>query len=203
MKLILASQSPRRKEIMEMIGFDFLTVVSEVDEKKIEENIICTNKDRNMFFLAKTLTEKLAYEKAKAVSCQNSGYYVIGSDTVVVSDDRILGKPKNEEEAYEMLKYLCGKTHRVYTGVSIVNNGNDVSTFSTYTEVSFYEFDEEIDSVIKRYIETKSPLDKAGAYGIQDMGALLIEKISGDYYTVMGLPAGKTYRALVECCENL
>lgn len=197
MELILASKSPRRKELLEMCNVNFLTEVSEIDERSIEKEIVESNSDKTMFEKADLLTSSLAFNKAKAVSENNPNKIVIGSDTVVVSSREILGKPENKEDAYRMLKSLCGATHRVYTGVSLVKNGTDLETFTSYTEVEFFDFDEDMDNLIKEYIETGSPMDKAGAYGIQDMGALLIKRISGDYYTVMGLPISQLYRSLL------
>lgn len=197
MELILASKSPRRKELLEMCNVNFLTEVSEIDERSIEKEIVESNSDKTMFEKADLLTSSLAFNKAKAVSESNPNKIVIGSDTVVVSSNEILGKPESKEDAYRMLKSLCGATHRVYTGVSLVKNGTDLETFTSYTEVEFFDFDEDMDNLIKEYIETGSPMDKAGAYGIQDMGALLIKRISGDYYTVMGLPISQLYRSLL------
>ena len=197
MEILLASKSPRRKELLEMCNIDFLTEVSHVDEKIIEKEVLENNIDKNMFDKADALTSALAFHKAKAVSDKNDNKVVIGSDTVVVSENRILGKPVDEDDAFEMLKSLCGKTHRVYTGVSIVKNGSDLKTFTNYTEVEFYDFDDDMEKLIREYIATGSPMDKAGAYGIQDMGALLIKRIAGDYYTVMGLPISELYRNLI------
>lgn len=192
--LVLASKSPRRRELLEMIGFDFLSESAPIDEDKISETIQTEYKDVHPYERAEKLTMALAYEKAKA--CHKDGNKTIGSDTVVVDEDGILEKPKDEKDAKRMLVSLCGKTHRVYTGVSVVSDEKD-TTFAEYTEVSFYPYDECMEEIINNYIETKSPMDKAGAYGIQDMGSLMIEKIEGDYYTVMGLPVAKLYRILV------
>lgn len=197
MEIILASKSPRRKELLEMCNVNFITEVSEINEKEIEKNIINSNSEKTMFEKAEMLTSTLAFNKAKEISDKNDNKIVIGSDTIVVSDESILGKPENDEDAYSMLKKLCGVTHRVYTGVSIVKNGTELENFTSFTEVEFFDFDDEMDKLIKEYIETGSPLDKAGAYGIQDMGALLVKRISGDYYTVMGLPISQLYRKLL------
>lgn len=198
MEIILASKSPRRKELLEMCNINFLTEVSEVDEDKIEKNLLSSNDSKSMFEKADLLTLSLAYNKALAVSKNNPNKIIIGSDTIVVSDDEILGKPKTREDAYRMLRKLCGIQHRVYTGVSLVKNESELESFTSYTKVEFFEYDERMEKIINDYIKTESPMDKAGAYGIQDMGALLIKKISGDYYTVMGLPISKLYRSLFD-----
>ena len=196
MEIILASKSPRRKELLEMCNINFLTEVSEVNEDKIERNLLSSNDGKSMFEKADLLTLSLAYNKALVVSKNNPNKIIIGSDTIVVSDDEILGKPKTREDAYRMLRKLCGIQHRVYTGVSLVKNESELESFTSYTEVEFFEYDERMEKIINDYIKTEAPMDKAGAYGIQDMGALLIKKISGDYYTVMGLPISKLYRSL-------
>lgn len=198
MEIILASKSPRRKELLEMCNINFLTEVSEVDEDKIEKNLLSSNDSKSMFEKADLLTLSLAYNKALAVSKNNPNKIIIGSDTIVVSDNEILGKPKTREDAYRMLRKLCGIQHRVYTGVSLVKNESELESFTSYTKVEFFEYDERMEKIINDYIKTESPMDKAGAYGIQDMGALLIKKISGDYYTVMGLPISKLYRSLFD-----
>lgn len=194
--IILASKSPRRREILDMVGIKFEVISEEIDEKKIEFDIVNQMKSDDMYMVAERLTEVLSEEKSKIVSIKNKNKLVIGSDTVVVHKEGILGKPRDEKEARHMLKSLCGRTHRVYTGVCISLNGRVIDRFSTSTEVSFFKLSEEIESIIDDYIHSKSPMDKAGGYGIQDKGALLIEKISGDYYTVMGLPINKLYQKL-------
>ena len=122
---------------------------------------------------------------------------VIGSDTVVVTADSILGKPKDEEDARHMLTLLSGMTHRVYTGVSILGRGQK-RTFCSFADVKFHTFDDLQEKLIESYVATGSPMDKAGAYGIQDQGALLIDSISGDYYAVVGLPVAQVNRVLRE-----
>lgn len=197
MEIILASKSPRRKELLEMCKIDFFTEASEVNEEEIERTLFSSSKSKSMFEKAELLTLSLAYNKALVVSENNPNKIVIGSDTIVVSDDEILGKPKNHEDAYRMLRKLCGTKHRVYTGISIVNNEKELESFTSFTEVEFFEYDENMEKIINDYIISESPMDKAGAYGIQDMGALLIKNILGDYYTVMGLPISKLYRILL------
>lgn len=192
--IILASQSPRRREILEMIGIDFTVQTADIDEKAIEDKVLNSLPDKNYYKIADEMTRKLSCEKALKISSENKGFLVIGSDTVVVTEERILGKPESEKDAYDMLIELCGRVHRVYTGVSMVLDGEVIDSFSSNTEVKFYEHNEMIDEVIRKYINTKSPMDKAGGYGIQDMGCILVESIVGDYYTVMGLPAAQLYK---------
>ena len=128
------------------------------------------------------------------------GIIVIGSDTVVVTEDEILGKPKDENDARRMLTKLSGHTHRVYTGVAILKKsaGEDAQSccFSAFADVKFHDLDALQEKEIERYIATGSPMDKAGAYGIQDEGALLIDSLSGDYYAVVGLPVSRVNREL-------
>ncbi|MEG0249980.1 MAG: Maf family protein [Peptostreptococcus sp.] len=197
MNIILASKSPRRKELLEMCNISFKTVVSNIDEKEIENQILKEKKECDIYTQADTLTASLAYNKAKSVSLTNPNHIVIGSDTVVASDLKILGKPSSEVDAYQTLIQLCGNVHRVYTGVSLFIDGREEFTFTNYTEVEFFKYDDCMENIIRDYIKTGSPMDKAGAYGIQDMGSLLIKEIKGDYYTVMGLPISSLYRKLL------
>ncbi|WP_297066016.1 Maf-like protein [Thermococcus sp.] len=167
--LVLASSSPRRREILSRFISDFEVVPSNVDEVysgKPEECAV-----------------ELARKKAREVHSR-VGRTVIGADTVVSVDGKILGKPKDEREAYEMLKLLSGKVHRVTTGYCIVHGGREITGVVT-TEVKFRELDDEL---IWAYIKTGEPMDKAGAYGIQGLGGLLVEWIKGDYYNVVGFP---------------
>ncbi|MBC2575914.1 Maf family protein [Peptostreptococcus canis] len=200
MDIILASRSPRRKELLEMCGLKFKTISSTINEDAIAKKIYDKYNELSSFEKADKLTYNLAFEKANSVFKKNKNSVVIGSDTIVVSENSILGKPKNDEAAYDMLVSLCGKKHRVYTGLSIISKER-IDTFTTFTEVEFFPFDEYMNNIIKKYIDTKSPLDKAGGYGIQDMGALLVKEIKGDYYTVMGLPISLLYRKLIQKTE--
>lgn len=178
--LILASSSPRRKELLENLHISFEVSSSDVDES---------------FDPALTPGEivmELSNRKAKAVSEQNPDSFVIGADTVVVLEGSVLGKPKDRSEAYFMLKNLSGKTHSVFTGVSIIGPEKE-KNFYVKTDVVFWELsDEEINA----YIDTSEPFDKAGAYGIQGFGSVLVKEINGDYFSVVGLPVSKTVREL-------
>lgn len=171
-KIVLASNSPRRKELLGLIFSEFEVCALDVDETVTSG----TPPDKTV--------EQLAMKKAYAVAEKYPDCVVIGSDTVVALDNEILGKPRDEAHAKEMLKMLSHRSHKVYTGVSVVWGGN-CYFFSESTSVTFAKMStEQIDA----YVATGEPMDKAGAYGIQGKAALFISSISGDYYTVMGLP---------------
>lgn len=178
--LILASSSPRRKELLENLQLSFKTVSSDVDE----------NYDPN--WKPNEIVMELAYRKAGAVAAGYPTSFVIGSDTIVVEGNDVLGKPQNREDAYSMLKRLSGKMHCVYTGVAIISP-TGVQKFYEKTDVEFWELS---DDEINQYLDTGEPFDKAGAYGIQGFGSLLVKKISGDYFAVVGLPVSRTMREL-------
>ena len=177
---ILASQSPRRRELLNLMGIPFTTVNPNVDEV-INPNLSLEN-----------AIEELAYIKALDVLNRHPEANIISADTIVVCENEVMGKPVNEEDAIRMLKQLSGKKHEVITGVCLLSSEKEIR-FHTKTLVEFYEYNEEF---VKAYVQSKVPLDKAGAYGIQDKGALLVKGIEGDYYTVMGLPIGELYQAL-------
>ncbi|KON86886.1 septum formation protein Maf [Sporosarcina globispora] len=178
--LILASSSPRRKELLENLHLQFEVSSSDVDESF------------DPVLKPGEIVKELAQRKAQAVFKKHPDSYVIGSDTVVVKDGNVLGKPGSSEEAFRMLKRLSGSTHSVYTGVSILAPGRQIN-FYEKTDVVFWELtDEEINS----YIGTGEPFDKAGAYGIQGFGSMLVKGISGDYFSVVGLPLSRTVREL-------
>ncbi|PLR93717.1 Maf family protein [Bacillus sp. T33-2] len=179
-RLILASSSPRRKELLENLHLTFEISGSNADESfdpglSPEEAVMA-----------------LAFRKASSVARHFPDDYVLGSDTVVVIEGTILGKPAGSQEAFEMLKMLSGKTHSVYTGVSIVAPEKKVN-FYEKTEVTFWEL---TDDEINTYIKSGEPFDKAGGYGIQGFGSMLVKRISGDYFTVVGLPVSRTVREL-------
>lgn len=178
--LILASASPRRKELLNMLQLSFQIASSDVDETY------------DAALSPEKIVQELALRKAKSVAKQHENATVIGADTIVVYENNILGKPKNAQEAVDMLTKLSGNTHAVYTGVAIVQ-ASKTSLFYEKTDVTFWKLtEEEIDT----YVQTGEPFDKAGAYGIQQLGATLVKKIHGDYYTVVGLPIAKTIREL-------
>lgn len=176
LKFILASASERRKDLLSRIVSNFEVKISNFDEEKVE---VSTNIENYV----KTLAEGKA--KDVALNCDNDSI-IIGADTIVVIGDNILGKPKDKNHAFEMLKLLSNNVHRVYSGVAVINNQkNIVKSECLYTEVYFSEIS---DDEIWRYIESGECLDKAGAYGIQGYGGVFAEKINGCYYNVVGLP---------------
>lgn len=179
-KIILASASPRRKELMELAGYDFEVICADIVEVVPEEA------------MPQEVVMSLALQKAQAVAAEHKEAVVIGSDTVVALDGKILGKPHSEQEAYEMLRSLSGRTHKVFTGVAIVCGGK-VKNFFDETDVEFYSLG---DDEIKKYVATGEPTDKAGAYGIQGKGSVLVKRINGDFFSVMGLPIAKLYREM-------
>ena len=183
MRIILASASPRRRELIENLKIDF-----EVRTADCEEVTVPGERPENT-------VKRLSLTKARCVAeLEGADAVVIGADTVVAIDGKILGKPADENEAAEMLKLLSGRTHRVYTGLAVIGGGKTVNEY-VETEVKFYVL---TDSQIKRYIATGEPMDKAGAYGIQKYGSLLVEEIRGDYFNVVGLPVGRLDRVLRE-----
>ncbi|WP_425539601.1 Maf family protein [Microaceticoccus formicicus] len=191
-RLILASKSPRRKELLALCGFDFSTVPADIDEEKITDSILRDINNENRF---SELVMELSYQKAKHVFKENGDAIVIGSDTVVVCDGKVFGKPKSKDDAKKMLTDLSGAEHIVYTGVAILSNGlKDV--FYDATVVKFHEYNDYMKNLIDEYIASGDPFDKAGSYGIQGAGSLLIESIKGDFYSVMGLPVSRVSRAL-------
>lgn len=177
MEIILASKSPRRREILENTKVRFSIEESQIDE------VIKLNE------LPKETVMRLAYEKALDVANRNRNSLVIGADTIVVINDTILGKPKDDIEAFNMLKLLSGKTHYVITGFALINLSLDKKIIDC--QVSQVTFKELSEQCIKDYLQTKESLDKAGAYGIQGYGGLLVENIQGDYFNIVGLPISK------------
>ena len=178
--LILASQSPRRRELLKFIDEDFIIKSAEVDET-LPQDITPEN-------------AVLYLSKIKAEPFKSDRDTVIGADTVVAIDGKILGKPNDENEAIAMLRLLSGREHSVFTGVTILKSDKEKSFF-VETKVKFFELS---DKMIYEYIKTGEPFDKAGAYGIQGCGCLLVEKIDGDYFNVVGLPVAKLNRLLLD-----
>lgn len=187
--IILASASPRRKELLEQAGLSFSVVPSTADE------LITENEPGQ-------LSESLAFQKANDVYQRIKGDYkgkdfvVIGADTIVYYDGEVLGKPEDEQEAFDMISMLSDRTHQVYTGVCVIyrsDAGKQVELFHKCTDVTLYPI---TSYEIKDYIATKDPLDKAGAYGIQGTFAIHVREISGDYNNVVGLPIAKLYQTL-------
>jgi septum formation protein len=190
MKLVLASASPRRKELLAQIGIEPAIVPSTIEEiitSRVPEDVVM----------------ELSRQKAQDVArIQENGTCVIGADTVVAAEGQILGKPVSHEDAYRMISMLQGKTHQVYTGVTLVycgQAGKIVRTFVEKTNVSVYPMSEE---EIKNYADDKDPMDKAGAYGIQGKFAAFIKGIDGDYNNVVGLPVGRVYQEMKRMFEQ-
>lgn len=181
MKIILASASPRRKELMEKVGFEI-----EIRPSGADENIEFTGD-------VPAFVEALAEIKGSDIET-GSDEIVVSADTVVAVGDRILGKPRDPAEAADMLRLLSGRTHSVYTGVC-VRLGGEKRIFFAKTDVEFYELSEE---EIADYVASGEPFDKAGGYGIQGYGCFLVKGISGDYSNVVGLPAARVYREIRE-----
>lgn len=186
MNIILASASPRRKELLKLMIDEFEVRPSHADES-LPDNISCEN-----------AAEFLACTKAEFVKA-SEGEIIIGCDTVVVFENKILGKPKSREDCRDMLSTLSGNVHFVYTGVCIIGGGKKYS-FTEKTRVEFYPLSEE---EIEAYIATGEPFDKAGGYGIQGRGALLVKSIQGDYFNVVGLPVSRLNRELKKLCLSL
>lgn len=186
-KIILASGSPRRKEIFEQIGIDFSVVISE-DEEVIQKS------------RPDEIVEELATKKACSVAADmEEGTIVIGADTMVALDGQIMGKPKNEQDAKDMIGKLQGKKHQVYTGVCAVikeiGKEERIIRFVQCTDVWVYPMTEE---QIDAYVATGEPMDKAGAYGIQGKFAVHIEKVEGEYLNIVGFPISKLYQTLMK-----
>lgn len=180
--IILASASPRRRELLQLAGVSFAVDVADADES-LEEGISPDN-----------AVKKLAEIKAEAVFEKHPDSIIIGADTVVAIDGKILGKPKNYDEASEMLNALSGKKHFVFTGVCIMSK-EKTAVFCQKTAVEFYTLSQ---SEIDEYISSGDCFDKAGGYGIQTNGCILVKGIEGDYFNVVGLPVAETVRALKE-----
>lgn len=179
-KIILASSSPRRKELLTTAGVEFEIHVREVDES-IPVGTLPAD--------AAVMT---ATKKAKAVAGDFADCIVIGADTIVVCDDKILGKPENSADAARMLRMLSGREHEVITGVCLIK-GEEMRSFAKISKVKFYELS---DDEINAYVATNEPNDKAGAYGIQGLGCTLVEGIEGDYFNIVGLPVASVVREI-------
>lgn len=183
MKILLASQSPRRKELLSSLGFDFEVVKIDCEEI-IPENI--------------SIGEAAAYLsqlKADAFANLKEGEVLLTADTVVAINDQILGKPRDKSDAKAMLQTLSGKTHQVYTGITI----KTIDRTFTETDVADVEFDDILEDEIEYYIQNYRPFDKAGSYGIQEwLGMAKIRKMNGSFYTIMGLPTHLVYKILRE-----
>ena len=183
LRVVLASQSPRRRELLTLIGVPHTVMPADIDESVLSGE------------LPEPHAERLARTKALTIAERETGALVIGSDTIVVIDNQILGKPADDEHAATMLRLLSGRTHTVVTAVAVARDGvvkSGVERVSVQVKAL-------TDEMIADYIGTREPMDKAGAYGIQGFGATIIERIDGDFFAVMGLPIGR----MVALCEAL
>lgn len=182
-EFVLASASPRRKELLTQIGIEFRICSSKKEELPLRDNPV-------------DVVKSLSYAKARDVFEKNPDAVIIGADTIVVNEGKILGKPKDEEEAYDMILGLQDGIHEVYTGVTLIwsqDNETHISSFYQMTKVQVYHMSEK---QIREYISTKEPYDKAGGYAIQGYFARYIKQIKGDYNNVVGLPVGKLYQIM-------
>lgn len=186
MRIILASQSPRRRELLEMLGYPFEVKVSEAEEK-----ITSTNPAQ--------VTEELSCQKAETVAEMIQEGLVIGADTVVSQDNKILGKPMDRQDAREMIQILQGRNHKVYTGVTVIERkaGREVRRV-TFSEETIVKVASMTSKEVEQYISLPEPYDKAGGYGIQGTFAKYIRGIEGDYFNVVGLPIHRLYKVLKE-----
>lgn len=196
-QIILASGSPRRKELLEQIGMEFEVWPAKGEEKRttsVPEDLV---KDLSRQKAEEVGSQVLSYNEAHPDLTTPQDILVIGADTIVSCDGQILGKPKDEEDAFCMLSMLSGRTHQVYTGVTFVfidkENRCGEYTFAEKTDVTMYPISEK---EIRWYIGTGEPMDKAGAYGIQGKCGMFIKEISGSYYNVVGLPIARLYQEL-------
>jgi len=174
--IVLASRSPRRAELLERLGLEFEILPAEIDESYVDHEMPADH------------CERLAREKAVSVASGRRESLVVGSDTIVLLGRNVMGKPRSNEEAAEMLMQLSGRTHEVYTGVAVAHGGHIESSLER-VQVRFRNLDRQL---CEGYVATGEPLDKAGAYGIQGFGSALVEHIDGDYFAVMGLPVVRT-----------
>ncbi len=181
--LVLASASPRRREILSAAGYGHVVRPADIDESVFDG------------IKPQLMVQLLAAGKA-AAAVENAGEWILGADTVVASEGKVLGKPANEDDAFRMLSMLSGKTHYVYTGVALLcADDGRMRTLCEETAVTFRKLSEE---EIRAYIETGEPMDKAGAYGIQGKGGTLVEKTEGDFQNVVGLPLTAVRRLMSE-----
>lgn len=181
-KIILASSSNRRKELLTRLGVQFTVMPSKLDESGYDEDFPAN------------LVQQIASDKATKVAGFLENALIIAADTIVVFNEEILGKPENKQEAFDMIKMLNNTKHKVYTGLAIISVDDKIHYIDyDMTEVSMRKIDDE---EIERYIQTGEPMDKAGAYGIQGKAGIFVEKIFGSYFTVMGLPIHKLSLAL-------
>jgi len=183
--LILASASPRRQEFLQRLGLDFQVAPAHIDETPETGEA------------PETFVRRMALTKAQHIARQHPESVVLGADTVVVLAGTIFGKPQDREEAFRILKRLQGRTHQVMTGFAVVSRQQAIEVIDAHiTQVAFDRFD---DVVLRAYVDSGEPMDKAGAYGIQDRGAFLVRSITGSYSNVVGLPLNAVVQTLLRC----
>ena len=213
LRLILASQSPRRTEILEMMGLAgrFITSPSPLDEEKLQVELSQREEIITPPDYARILAEKKAHAYgAEAVDSTNESVtLIIGSDTIVDFDGHIMNKPVNAEDANRMLSMLSGNWHQVHTGVAVYAvdtmkpDSTEPKLMFSFTDTAKVKFSSLTETDIKAYIDTKEPFDKAGSYGIQGIGGQLVERIEGDFFTVMGLPMHRLSRELTDALNEV
>lgn len=181
-QLVLASASPRRKELLGMLGVPFVVHTSDVEETSVQADT------------PQQYVKEVALLKARDVAVKNPGQLIIGADTIVVFEQQILHKPKSDEEALQHLMKLANKRHQVMTAVAIIQPDGTETTFVEETAVIFKDVSQ---ALIEAYVQTGDPFDKAGGYGIQTSGAVLVDRIEGDYNNVVGLPIATLVQTLL------
>lgn len=196
--IILGSSSPRRIELLKTITEDYSIIKPLVNEEKILEQFFDNNK--NLEFLKKSSLSccQIAYEKAINIFQDNKNSLIISADTIVVKENKVLGKPKNREDAYNTLVSLLGTFHYIVTAVCIYIDENNYDLFYVVSGVKFADINKLNMKFIEDYVETESPLDKAGSYNIQEVDAYLVESIFGDYLNIVGFPVVEIRRRLYE-----
>ena len=180
-KMILASKSPRRKEILAQLGFQL-----QIESKDVEET-------SNKIDIVEQI-EEISSKKVMAVAIENPKEFVVGADTVVVIDGKVLGKPKDKEDAKKMLKSLSGRSHEVITAYTLINLEKNIEITESVKSVVYFK--QISDKEIEWYIKSEEPMDKAGAYGIQGLGAIFVDKIDGDFFAIMGFPINNFIKTL-------
>ena len=180
LKLVLASKSPRRAELLKLAGYDF-----EIDPPAVREDVPCTAES------AGEAVKLVALKKARSVVGRHENAVVLSADTVVICGGKVLGKPRDEREAFEMLSLLSGKAHEVVTGVALVEAATNAAT--TFHETSRVVFKELSKEEVEAYVKSGEPLGKAGAYAIQGKAALFVKRVEGCFYNVVGLPLARVY----------
>lgn len=198
-KIILGSKSPRRRELLSQIGLEFDIITSEMEEivtSTEPEQVVCDLSMQKAKDILRIISEKSNGNIESLCGSEYEGLIIIGADTVVALNNEIMGKPRDEEDAFNMLRKLSGNKHTVSTGVAliVIKDGEEKEyNFAETTEVYMYDISDE---EIRKYIESLEPMDKAGSYGIQGLGAKFISKIHGDYNNVVGLPIGRIYQTI-------